>query len=230
MRQLRTFGDNRTLSYCTFCGAIPETKDHCPSKIFLDEPYPENLPVVQSCLKCNNDFSIDEEYVACFLSCLVDATTKPEKISRSKIQRILSEKPLLLKRIEKQSKVLLAGVMQIEPESERLKRVIVKLARGHALHEIHELCMQAPSETRINTVNNFSSQEWHAFANPEALTLFPEVGSRAMQRLRVEDGTFFLDWIIAQKDTYSYYVSQNHAVEVRILLLNYLACYVRWDY
>ena len=181
-------------------------------------------------LEMYRSFSADEEYVACFLSCLVDATTKPEKISRSKIQRILSEKPLLHKRIEKQAKVLSNGVMQIEPESERLNGVIIKLARGHALHEIHELCMQSPSETSINTVNNFSSQEWHAFANPEALTLLPEVGSRAMQMLRVEDGTFYLDWIIAQKNTYSYYVSQNHAVEVRILLLNYLACYVRWDY
>lgn len=230
MRQLKTFGDSKTLSYCTFCGAVPETKDHCPSKIFLDEPYPENLPVVQSCIKCNNGFSIDEEYVACLIFCAIDGTTKPDKISRPKIRRILEKKSLLLKRIEQQSKKLPDTTLVFEPEVSRLQKVIIKLARGHALHEIHEHCIQEPDVIKVNPVAEFSSNEWRDFANPEQLSALPEVGSRAMQRLRIQDDLYFLDWIYAQPDVYSYHVSQNHAVEVRILLQNYLACYVRWDY
>ena len=230
MRQLKTFGDSRTLSYCTFCGAVPETDDHCPSRVFLDEPYPENLPVVPSCLECNNGFSIDEEYVACLISCVIDGTTKPDKISRPKIRRILEEKPFLLKRIEQQSKKLPNTTLTFEPEVSRLKKVIIKLARGHALHEIHEHCIQQPDVIKVNPVTELSSEEWKDFANPEQLSAFPEVGSRAMQRLRMQDDLCFLDWIHAQPDVYSYYVSQNHAVEVRILLQNYLACYVRWHY
>lgn len=229
MRQLRTFGDNRTLSYCTFFGAVPETKDHCPSRIFLDEPYPENLPVVPSCLKCNNDFSIDEEYVACLISCVFNGTTQPNEISRPKIQRILNQKPSLLKRIELQSKKLSDLTLAFEPEMSRLRKVIIKLTQGHALHEVHELCIQKPTVVKINPVTEFSGDEWTDFASPTKLSVFSEVGSRAMQRLRIKDGIYFLDWIHAQPHCYSYYVSQNHAVEVRILLQNYLACYVRWD-
>jgi hypothetical protein len=230
MRQLKTFGDSRTLSYCTFCGAVPETKDHCPSKIFLDEPYPENLPVVQSCLKCNNDFSIDEEYVACLISCVIDGTTLPDKISRPKIRRILEQKPLLLKRICQQSKKLSDTTLVFEPEVLRLKTVVIKLARGHALHEVHELCIQEPNVVKVNPVTELSGEEWKDFASSKQLSALPEVGSRAMQRLRIQEDVFFLDWIHAQPNAYSYHVSQNHAVEVRILLQNYLACYIRWDY
>lgn len=230
MRQLRTFGDNRTLSYCTFCGAIPDTKDHCPSKIFLDEPYPENLPVVPSCLECNNGFSNDEEYVACLMSCIIDGTTLPDKISRSKIRRILEQKPLLFKRIDQQSKKLSDTTLVFEPEISRLKTVVVKLARGHALHEVNEICIQEPNMVKVNPVIEFSGEEWKDFASPKQLSALPEVGSRAMQRLRIEDDVFFLNWIHAQPNAYSYHVSQNHAVEVRILLQNYLACYIRWNY
>jgi hypothetical protein len=46
MEQLPNFGDQRTLAYCAFCGGETGTRDHCPSRIFLDQPFPDNLPVV----------------------------------------------------------------------------------------------------------------------------------------------------------------------------------------
>jgi hypothetical protein len=68
MEQLRCSGDDRNKGRCIHCGGPDETRDHSPSKVFLDEPYPENLPVCPSCLQFNNTLSIDEEYLACFLA------------------------------------------------------------------------------------------------------------------------------------------------------------------
>lgn len=66
-----------------------------PSKVLLDEPYPINLAVVPSCDKCNNSFSPDETFLACLLECICSDSCDPEKLTRNKIQRILTEKPFL---------------------------------------------------------------------------------------------------------------------------------------
>ena len=49
--------------FCIYCGAESGTREHVPSKVFLDEPYPEDLPVLPACFNCNNGFSDDEAYV-----------------------------------------------------------------------------------------------------------------------------------------------------------------------
>jgi hypothetical protein len=83
MIQLKTFNDNRLDAVCSYCGEnIANTRDHVPSEILLDEPYPENLLVISCCLKCNQSFSLDEEYVACLLECVICGTTETEKLSR----------------------------------------------------------------------------------------------------------------------------------------------------
>ncbi len=33
-----------------------------------------------ACRKCNNDFSIDEEYLGCLLECVIAGSTAPEKL------------------------------------------------------------------------------------------------------------------------------------------------------
>ena len=40
--------------------------------------YPIHMPTVQSCGNCNNGFSDDEEYLACFIECVVCGATDPE--------------------------------------------------------------------------------------------------------------------------------------------------------
>jgi len=54
MRQVPNYGDDQNKGFCVHCGGADESRDHVPSKVFLDEPFPENLPVSPSCLKCNN--------------------------------------------------------------------------------------------------------------------------------------------------------------------------------
>lgn len=53
--------------YCVYCGQSANTREHCPSKVFLAKPYPSDLPVVPACQKCNNGFSQDELYTKAFI-------------------------------------------------------------------------------------------------------------------------------------------------------------------
>lgn len=63
-RQL--FVDKCLQGICVYCGRVPDTGYHSPSKVALDAPYPENLPVVEACVGCNPSFSLDKQYLACF--------------------------------------------------------------------------------------------------------------------------------------------------------------------
>jgi len=98
MQQLRNYGDDRNNGFCVHCGGPSETVDHVPSKVLLDEPYPENLMAASACRKCNNGLSLDEEYLACLLECVIAGDTAPEKLQRAKIARILRENSSLLAR------------------------------------------------------------------------------------------------------------------------------------
>lgn len=46
---------------CIYCGESATTREHTPSKTFLIEPYPENLPTIPACFACNNGYSEDEK-------------------------------------------------------------------------------------------------------------------------------------------------------------------------
>jgi hypothetical protein len=54
------FVDQRETGMCVYCGKLPDSREHIPSKVLLDEPYPIDLPVVDACYNCNNSFSKDE--------------------------------------------------------------------------------------------------------------------------------------------------------------------------
>lgn len=54
MKQIQPTGDDRVLAGCVYCGAFPDTRDHVPSRMLLDKPFPGKLPVVPCCSSCNN--------------------------------------------------------------------------------------------------------------------------------------------------------------------------------
>ncbi len=89
MQNLKCYGDSRNKGFCVHCGGPDETDDHVPSKVLLDEPYPENLMVCPSCLNCNNALSVDEVYLACLLECVLAGEADPSKLLRPKISNVL---------------------------------------------------------------------------------------------------------------------------------------------
>ncbi|HEY7769949.1 MAG TPA: hypothetical protein VIB55_17395, partial [Longimicrobium sp.] len=81
----KLFLDERHSLYCAYCGDVPSTADHVPSKVLLDQPFPENLPVVRCCITCNNRFSRDEPYVACLIECVISGSVDIDRVRREKV-------------------------------------------------------------------------------------------------------------------------------------------------
>jgi hypothetical protein len=228
MEQLPNYGDTRTLAFCAFCCGPTGTRDHCPSKVFLDEPLPTNLPVVPACAECNGDFSADEEYVACLITCAVAGSTVPQDVGREKIRRILASKPALQARIE-QSKTMADGQTKFMPDFERVRNVVVKLAQGHALYELHESCGGEPDHFSLLPLILMDEAQRNDFEVPGDAGIWPEVGSRTMQRLVQGNDMSPHGWIVVQEGRYRYNTSVYGGCDVRIVINEYLACHVCWN-
>jgi hypothetical protein len=229
MKQLPSCGDRRAMAFCAFCGGDTATRDHCPSRVFLDSPYPENLPVVPACSTCNNSFSEDEEYLACLISCVLAGSTEPDVLPREKIRNILSRKPALRARIE-QSRSVSGGETTFCPEHDRILAVITKLAQGHALHELHESVARPPDNIEYVSLSLMTDAQRVSFENAESCEVFPEVGSCAMQRLIVGADLSPGEWLVVQPERYRYRAFLGNSIEVRIVLHEYLACRVCWEH
>jgi hypothetical protein len=228
MEQIPNYGDARTLAFCAFCCGPTGTRDHCPSKVFLDEPLPANLPVVPACAECNRGFSADEEYVACLIACVLAGSTAPPDVGREKIRRILASKPALQARIE-QSKTMADGQTRFMPDLERVRNVAVKLAQGHALYELHESCASEPDHFSLLPLMLMDDAQRNEFEVPSYAGIWPEVGSRAMQRLVQGKDMSPYGWIVVQEGRYRYNATVYGGCDVRLVINEYLACQVRWN-
>ena len=229
MEQLTNFGDKRTLAFCAFCGGKTGTRDHCPSRVLLDDPFPSNLPVVPACPACNNGFSADEEYVACLLACVIAGSTEPERVARAKVRRLLTAKPALRSRIESSRRAEGETTLFI-PEHDRIVAVVKKLARGHAMFELHEILIDEPTDLWFLPLENMQEHHRTDFESPESSNVWPEVGSRAMQRLISGADVTCQGWVDVQPGRYRYSAQLSDGVDVRFVISEYLACQVRWGY
>jgi len=235
MKQLTDYGDERNRGFCVHCGAKTETRDHVPSKVFLDKPYPTNLPIVPSCRSCNNSFSLDEEYLACLIDCVLAGSEDNAKLSRPKVRRILLAKPALRSRLES-ARYQTEGGIALTVECQRVRNVILKLARGHAAFELNEPQLDEPSDVAFLPVGEMTSEVREGFETPLLPRVSPEVGSRAMQRLLIACSLDSHDrfplapgWLNVQSGRYRYCTCYDGPVSVRIVLSEYLACQVLWQ-
>lgn len=237
MRQVPEFPDERHKAWCIHCGAsIDEAqtnRDHVPSKCFLQKPYPDNLPVVEVCERCNEGFSLDEEYLVAFLGAVLSGSTAPDAQTISSASRILLNNTALRDRIERSKSAYsqLDGTERLVwlVESERAKNVILKNARGHAFYEMGEPMLDAPSCVQFTPLETLTSHQRDASERDEAvLAPWPEVGSRMMTRVLsgedMQDG-----WIVVQNGVYRYRVEQVGTMRVKTVLFEYLATEVSWD-
>ncbi len=214
---------------CSYCGNFPDTRDHVPSKILLDEPYPENLPVVPCCNNCNQGFSLDEEYFACAIECIIQGTTELELLNRQKIKSILSKKESLKTRIESSFKTE-NDIKYFQIDLARFEKIITKLAKGHLKFENSEPQLVDPTSIVFKSVHSMNEKEKKKFFAPTVFDKAPEVGSRGLQNILIgQDNDVISQWTLVQDGTYEYMVSVTLGVEtVRILIWNYLVIEVIW--
>ena len=230
-RQL--FIDERLTGRCVHCGGQPSTRDHVPSKVFLDEPYPPDLPVADACEMCNASFSLDEQYLSCFIECVVWGTAEPVGLQRPKVKRILGDNSKLRYRIQSSKRLDVAGNLLWDLEIDRVRNVILKLARGHAAYELYAKA-EDPAQVEFYPLLALSDQQRKDFEDIDSgeLAGLPEIGSRAFFRASgSEPDTFgrWGSWVIVQPGRYRYAVDETGGVLVRIVLSEYLACKVCWE-
>jgi hypothetical protein len=191
--------------------------------------------VSPSCLHCNQSFSLDEEYLACLLECVIAGDVDPEKIERPRVARILRENPRLSSMLKQSRTVNSQGDIEWLADTARINTVLMKLARGHVAYELNEPRLEKPETFAYKPLAAMTSSEREAFEDDVRDVgnepFWPEVGSRAMQRMMVV-GNMVLDggWLDVQEGRYRFYAfASNGSVVVRIVVREYLACEVIWN-
>jgi len=230
MRKLQNFGDDRNKGSCVHCGGPNETRDHAPSIVFLDEPLPPDLPASPSCAACNQGFSNDEAYLACLLECVAVGSANPSVIEREKIAALMRRRPALVAELaalrqQDESRIVFSF------DQQRVGNIVLKLARCHAAFELNEPRTDQPDFVWFTPLSLMTVEGRNMFENGGGdFTVWPEVGSRAMQRLIVgDDDAFDEGWLDVQPGRYRFRTSQHCGLRVSIVIREYLACEVGWD-
>lgn len=241
MEQIRDYSDERLRGGCVFCHGPEETRDHVPSRVFLDSPLPSNLPVVPSCWKCNNGFSPDEEYLACLVEIAAVGSTDPGMMRREKVAKILTRSPRLRAQIDG-GRSGEEGEVRFFVETDRVRTVVLKLAKGHAAFELGRPFRQAPSQIAWWVMHLMTERDRCAFDAPYFPENYGEVGARGLQRMQVVEmslesangdrrrvGFLMNDWVEVQEERYRYQAIETHEeVIIRMVIGGYLGASVVW--
>jgi hypothetical protein len=176
------------------------------------------------CRDCNNDLSLDEEYFAAFLGSVLTgkALAKSDKL-QSRIAGSKSEY------------VTHDGARRLlwKPEYERIDRIVLKNARGHAFFEYGDPILAEPTYIWARPIEALNAEEAIEFEglvtefDEIVLSAWPEVGSRMMTRV-LTGQDLVGDWVIVQAGVYRYNVSQHGIMRVRSVIREYLATEVYW--
>lgn len=114
--------------FCVYCGNSADTREHCPSKVFLKKPYPNDLPVVPACQKCNNGFAQDELYTKAFIE-LYQNHCYNTPITVSQERKEVREAQQTFSQSVQNGQVCY---------DDRIGRILVKLSICHAAYELTE--------------------------------------------------------------------------------------------
>jgi hypothetical protein len=209
--------------------------------VLLDPPLPENLPVVGACYPCNQGFSRDEEYLACLVESVIAGSTEPDAIRRPRVAEILRRAPALRARIEA-ARITEGGEIRFRVEPDRIRNVVLKLARGHAAYELSQQCREEPSNVWWYPLTLMTAEQRDSYEASQVVELLGEIGSRQSQRLLVMQvnlkddtgdkrslGLVINDWTEVQEGCYRYLaVDDGDEISIKIVIGEYLACEVVW--
>ena len=236
MRQLNDYSDVRNHGLCIHCGEglyrDNSSRDHVPTRSLLNRPYPDNLPTVDVCGECNNGFSKGEGYLVALIACVISGSVELSRHEFPVASGILARSAELAARIDRTRRVQLTlwgeAEVQWSVESDRVGEVVVKNARGHAFHELGLPLHFPPSHIAVSPMLLLSDSQRGHFERCRDDALWPEVGSRMMQRMAV--GDLERGWVVVQRGVYRYMVVQRPVETlVRSVIREYLATEVSWS-
>ena len=225
------------IHYCIYCGAVANTREHIPSKAFLQKPLPSDLPVLPACQRCNNGFSSDELYTKTYIECLKEVNNnnygiiemdskdrKEVKEAKKSIKRALDEKTI--------------------GYDERIGRVLLKLAIGHAVYELSEGYYSfkwsgVPLYVKYLIRSTVSEEAWNDQEYAEVINdeILPDIGSRVFRNIYVVQlplkkletkksqnlNLVMMDWTDIQDGIYRYiaYFKGNKLI-VKMIIMDYI--------
>ena len=203
---------------CCYCGSgIGTTRDHVPSKILLDKPYPENLMTVPCCKGCNHSFSADEEYVAALIEQSCNGCLDDDFIEREAVRKSLRHSESIRARLSNLFQRNNNGMLYLNFEEDRLKNVMRKTALGLGRYE----CGKVFSVRKILPLlrDNIEERELELFEfGMVRHERYPEVGSRLLAQVVESCNELNAQWKIVQPNRFRYMIRQRRAgVEVRLV-------------
>lgn len=251
MRYVEDFSDERQKAWCIHCGStianVPANRDHVPTKSLLSKALRQRgadydrgaddpdgyLPQVFTCKECNSGFSEDENYLLCVLHAVISGSFYPNSDEHPEAATVLRSNRHVVRSLKTRpdGQLLLFENLPpftVYPDMERVKRVVVKNARGHAYHEIGEPLMRAPTHVMISPLTLMDAVQREEFESiGGGIDLWPEVGSRMMLRL-VEGQGLAGGWVEVERGRYRYAVDWTNGVTVRTIIWDYLATETSW--
>lgn len=240
MKNVENFFDDRNKAWCVHCTAslvdAETNRDHVPSKCLLPRPLPENTPVIEVCKRCNSSFSQDEEYLAAVLAVVMSGSLDPDELRFPSWAKMIKQNARLRRELELATTPRQPDLFgpspqfTLYPDADRIRRVVLKNARGHAFFEYGEPMMATPSSYLVTPLENLTPDRRAHFESANGVGHFevwPEVGSRMMTR--AVTGIDLVDgWVVVAPGWYRYVVDQIGGLRVRTVLQEYLATEVVW--
>jgi hypothetical protein len=231
-------------SLCIYCGNIADSREHIPSKVFLEEPFPDNLYLVPACRKCNNSFSDDELYTWYIIKILEQESGIPMK---NYAEKRFSSHPHVYQEAQKDISDFagwfngpVRDKILFKFQSKRVERVIEKLAIGHAVFELGECYFSEDFDSwKISKVEYAFAPalsqdviEDYDCAVDISNNLLPEIGSRVYENIypvtiplcdmqgnsNMAIGVVFLDWTDIQDNIYRYIAIYSFE-EIKIMIV-----------
>ena len=251
MLYIEDYSDERLKAWCIHCGtviaAVKANRDHVPSKSLLSKGLREKgarydrgrgepdgyLPQVLVCEHCNSGFARDETYLLCVLHAVLAGSLYPNSNTHPEAANVLRSNRDIVRALKDApgGQMILFEDLQpftLYPDPDRVRRVVLKNARGHAYHELGEPLMEEPTHLNFVPLMSMASDDRASFEDiGSGLSGWPEVGSR--MTLRVVEGEGLAGgWVKVEKDRYRYAVDWSSGIIVRTVIWEYLATETYW--
>lgn len=198
-----------TNNYCLYCGEKADSREHLPSKAFLNRPYPDELSIIPACSKCNNGYSDDERYVSRFLDELRNEIFGLQKNAKSKVNILSYE----IVRCEDE--------VHYSFDESKIINIITKLAKGHAGYIFDYLSFGAKIDVWYEFIFNMDKQQIDEYNNIIIMDdLAYEIGSRANNVVIGQNESYLIfNWNIVQENNYRFFTSiSDNDVMIKIVI------------
>lgn len=213
-------------SVCIYCGSNPaKSKEHLPSRVFLDTPYPKEYSIVPACEKCNIGFSADEVYISCFVDKLRNALSKNMFPLREKTISAVSHDKGLARILCEQIRTENDKIF-VNYQPEPFFKILIKLAKGH-LCKAQDKVVESDCSVECNFKfkPDLSEDEIYHYEELPLAEKASECGSDFTHALLIVEGIslpssqIFIPWNEVQGGNYrylTYFENYNYAVRIVI--------------